>query len=211
MSQKLWMIRTVLTDRPDRRNPLPPVELGKLARPLEAARPLAGESPPDSVIAEENTSRMDVTIEAIRAVTGHIPDSAFVLTSAHDDARAGAIAMSAQPVAEEPRLIAVALRRGHPIEPLIRDSRAFALCRVHADEKLLLHKFGDHTPPDEGGDPFASLPTRTLVTGSPILTKSIGALDCEVVRHLDLEADHELFVGLVRAAKMRQPVAGDGS
>jgi len=194
-----------------RRNPLPVVELGKLARPLEAARPPAGQSPPDSVLAEENPSRMDVTIEAIRAVTGHPPASAFVLTSAHDDTRAGAIALSAQPVAEEPLLVAVALRRGHPIEPLIRDSRAFALCRVPADEKLLLHKFGDHTPPDEGGDPFASLPTRTLVTGSPILTKATGALDCEVVRHLDIEADHELFVGLVRAVRVEETEVRGGS
>lgn len=40
------------------------------------------------------------------------------------------------------------------------------------------------------------------MTGSPVLLRSIVAFDCEVVRHFDLEADHELFVGQVLASRM---------
>ena len=141
---------------------------------------------------------MAVPIEAIKAVTGFDPDTFQVLTSGFDDARAGAIALGSQMVSTEPQLVAVALRRGHPIEPLIRDSRCFAINRVPSSEKLLLKKLGEHAAPDEDRDPLASLPTQTLATGSPILSKAISALDCEVVRHIDLEADHELFVGVVR-------------
>ena len=44
---------------------------------------------------------------------------------------------------------------------------------------------------------------RTLVTGSPLLSRSLISLDCEVLRHLDLEADHEIYVGQVLSAVVR--------
>ncbi|MEM9066518.1 MAG: flavin reductase family protein [Planctomycetota bacterium] len=155
---------------------------------------------------------MTPPLNAIRALTGGDNHAVQILTSAHDGTRSGAIALSVQLSALDPLLVSVALRRGHPIEPLIRDSRSFAICRVSADEKLLVRKFGEHAPPDEPDDPFDSLPTLTLETGSPVVKRAVAALDCEVVRHLDLEADHELFVGLVRAAYPEpidhQPEAG---
>ncbi|MCA9299278.1 MAG: flavin reductase, partial [Phycisphaerales bacterium] len=107
---------------------------------------------------------------------------------------------SVQPCAIEPLLVSVSVRKGHSIEPLIRDSHAFALCALHPDDKLIPRKFAEHEAPDHPGDPFDSLPTRILQTGSPVLERATVALDCEVVRHFDLEADHELYVGHVVAA-----------
>lgn len=54
------------------------------------------------------------------------------------------------------------------------------------------------TAPD--GDPFDTLSTRTLVTGSPVLAQSMGAIDCDVMRHFDLEADYEMYIGTVVGA-----------
>jgi flavin reductase (DIM6/NTAB) family NADH-FMN oxidoreductase RutF len=54
------------------------------------------------------------------------------------------------------------------------------------------------------------LETRTLVTGSPLLGRSIVALDCEVLRHVDLEADFEIYVGQVLSAFVGTPVGGGG-
>jgi flavin reductase (DIM6/NTAB) family NADH-FMN oxidoreductase RutF len=106
-----------------------------------------------------------------------------------------------QACADEPPLIAVAVKTGHWIEPLIRDSHVFAICRVNPAERLLLRKFAETSRPRDG-DPFDCMATERLVTGAPIIAKSGLALDCEVVRHFDLEADHELFIGLVRGVKM---------
>ena len=140
--------------------------------------------------------------ETLRALNS-LPSGTFLLTSAFEQKRAGMLVHWAQPCAEEPVLVSVAARKGHSIEPLIRDSRAFALCRIDADDRLLLRKFRSHRPPDEDGDPFDSMEIETLVTGSPVVSRAMSALDCQVVRHFDLEADHELFVGQVMAGWVR--------
>ncbi|MEM1331776.1 MAG: flavin reductase family protein [Planctomycetota bacterium] len=129
-----------------------------------------------------------------------LPGGLVLMTAHHDGDRAGLMARSAMLCAEEPVLVAVAIRRGHPIAPLIRDSHTFALNLLHAPAPLLERKFGariDTAAPDEAGDPFDAIPHRSLGTGAPVLDQCVSALDCEVVRHFDLEADHELYIGQV--------------
>ncbi|MEM9560556.1 MAG: flavin reductase family protein [Planctomycetota bacterium] len=163
-------------------------------------------------------------------VLGLLPRGSFVMTSAFEGTRAGLRLRAVQQCADEPLLVSVAARKGHRIDPLIRDSRGFAVCFVAPDDRLIERKFAEeshvapapvasggagggaggvtHAGVEEEPDPFDSLPTITLATGSPILTRSIAAIDCEVVRHFDLEADHELFVGQVLAAKVFRAAGG---
>lgn len=129
----------------------------------------------------------------------------YIMTAAYEDQRHGMRVLSVQQCGIEPRLIAVAARKGHPIEPIVRDSHAFAVCKVHESQKLVLRKFS--TDPDpEDTDPFDAFNVETLRTGSPVLARSLAVFDCEVVRHFDLEADHEIFVGLVIAARVSAAV-----
>jgi flavin reductase (DIM6/NTAB) family NADH-FMN oxidoreductase RutF len=139
---------------------------------------------------------------AIERALGLLPTGRFLLTSAFDEDRRGVIVHSAQPCGREPWLLAVALRKGHAIEPVIRDARCFALNAVGEREKLFAKKFADHAPPDNEEDPFDAIPVRTLVTGAPVLKRPGLAYDCEVARHFDLESDCELYVGLVRAVRL---------
>ena len=143
-----------------------------------------------------STRDHDAVPRAIEA----LPSGSYVMTSAYEGERAGVLVSWVTRVADEPALVCVAVRKGHAIEPLIRDSRAFALCRVDAEDKLVRRTFSDTRPPDERGDLFDSIAVRTLATGAPVLSRSTLALDCEVVRHFDLEADHELYVGQVVGA-----------
>jgi flavin reductase (DIM6/NTAB) family NADH-FMN oxidoreductase RutF len=145
---------------------------------------------------------MSSTEPGISRALALLPCGFFVLTAAYENKRSGTIVRWVQPCAQEPLLISVAARRGHSIEPLIRDSHCFAICRVDADDKLLSRKFAVHRPPDDMSDPFDAVGVETMVTGSPIIRRASLVLDCEVVRHFDLEADHELFIGLVRAARV---------
>ena len=48
-----------------------------------------------------------------------------------------------------------------------------------------MKKFGDPARPRDG-DPFDSLRVERLVSFAPVLVSSVLAIDCEVVRHLDL-------------------------
>ena len=129
-----------------------------------------------------------------------------IMTSSFETDRAGLRVLSVQPCATEPCLICVAVRKGHFIEPLIRDSHHFGLCLVDPTERLVLRKFPED-PPDNSDDPFDAFPTTRITSGVPILERGRAAFDCEVVRHFDLEADHEIYVGLVLGARVFKSAA----
>lgn len=143
-----------------------------------------------------------IPIEAVARVLGANGDVRHVMTAAYAEDRAGVVIRSIQICADEPPLVSVAVRKGHTIEPVIRDSHAFAVCRISPEDRLLIKKFSQALPPDESDDPFVSIPCRALRTGAPVLDRSEMALDCEVVRHFDLEADCELYIGQVVAVRI---------
>ena len=69
-----------------------------------------------------------------------LPSGLFVMTSTYDGKRAGVVVRSVQPCACDPPLVSVAVRKGHRIEPLIRDSHCFAVCQMDDDDKLVMRK-----------------------------------------------------------------------
>jgi len=129
----------------------------------------------------------------IAAAIRQIPCGLFVLTCAHEGLRSGVLARWVQPCSEQPPLVMVAIGAGLPVEPLIRDSRAFALCQISAGDLLLQKLFS--TPPERGEDPFVTLPAHSAPSGSPIIDRALCYLDCRVVRHVDLDTDYRLYVG----------------
>lgn len=139
-----------------------------------------------------------------------LPSTLFLMTAAHEGKRAGMLVTSVQACSGEPPLLCITLRKGHWIEPIIRDSRCFALCLVDPADRLITKKFGDTLRGKDPSDPFDCLPVERLATGAPVVKRSIAAFDCEVVRHLDIEVDHGLYVGLVRASRVYAPQAQPG-
>ncbi len=128
------------------------------------------------------------------------PASTYVMTSAFEMDRVGVAVRWVQRCATEPLLVSVALRKGHPIELLIRDSRCFALSLLGEKDQAIVRRF--EAEDDSPLNVFDTLEVETLVTGAPCLKRAILAIDCEVHRHLDIDADHEVYVGLVREARV---------
>ncbi len=127
-----------------------------------------------------------------------IPSGLFILTSAHDGARTGVLIEWVQQCSVHPPMVMAALSTTLPVVPLIRDSRGFALCQISSDDRFLRKKFARiHEP---GEDPFAAIETMNGPSGSPIIARAMSYLDCELVRHIDLESDHGLYVGVVSRA-----------
>ena len=135
--------------------------------------------------------------KAVSAALGAIPSGLYILTAQHEDRRQGILTSWIQQVCFEPPMVCVAIAKGRPIMPLISESRQFALCQLAEDEKIMQRKFA--ASPDQDEDPFLGF---ELLSGQlpnlPILANAMAYLECEVACHMDVEGDHDLFVGHVR-------------
>ena len=131
---------------------------------------------------------------------GRIPSGLFVMTTAFEGKRRGVRVTWVQQCGFDPPLVSVALAKGHCMAPLLQDSHAFALSQLAEEDRLSFRRFEDCA--NSGDDEFEDVETIALVTGSPALKRSVAALDCLIVRHLDLDSDHELYVGQVVAGRV---------
>ena len=143
----------------------------------------------------------EATVEALTRV----PNAQYLITTAYGDVRDGRIIDRVQQCGTVPPMLLVAMEKGHVLSPLIRDSRTFSLSLLDPNERLLQRVFG----PDRriGDDPFLTYPYTTGVLGAPIVTRAVAWFDCEVVRHLDMETNYELYIGVVHAAGLGTPPA----
>jgi len=132
----------------------------------------------------------------IARALGRIPQSLYIMTAAHEDRMRGVMVSFVQQMGFDPPMISVALAKGRPIVPLLHDSHGFAICQISPKDKLLMKRFAGGV--DAGENPFDGLKLRRDVTGSPILERALAYLDCALVRHIDVEADHDIYVGMVR-------------
>jgi flavin reductase (DIM6/NTAB) family NADH-FMN oxidoreductase RutF len=141
--------------------------------------------------------------EVARALC-RVPAGMYIVTAAFDGVQAGVLVQWVQQVGAQPPIVSVAFPKGVRIIPLIRDSRAFAISILSAENRYLTRRFKTEFFGDED---LACVGVETLVTGSPLLTRAAACLDCELVRHLDLEPEADLYIGEVKAARLNRPEA----
>ena len=144
-----------------------------------------------------NSQPMDQAVrQAAGSALGAIPSGLFILTAAHEDRRLGSLVGWVQQVCFEPAMVSIAIRKGTPIMPLISESRQFGLCQLATDDRMLLRKFGQQT--DLGEDPFLGMPLiKPVLTKLPIIATARAFFECELNCHMDVEGDHDLFVGRI--------------
>jgi 3-hydroxy-9,10-secoandrosta-1,3,5(10)-triene-9,17-dione monooxygenase reductase component len=131
---------------------------------------------------------------AIENAIAQIPNGLFVMTS-QSDGRAAAVPVRwVQQCASNPHMVMVALEKGQSIEPIVRESRKFALCQISADDRFLVRKLTQRSESDEA---LVAMMTNAAPSGSPILNRAMSYLDCEIVRHVELDCDYRIYVGQV--------------
>ena len=135
-----------------------------------------------------------------------LPSALFVLTCTYDKFSDGILTRWVQQCSSAPPMVVVAIPKGQPIEPMLRDARAFALCMVQANDRRAQRLFGNEHDLDD--DPFLSIETKTAITGMPILPESRLWLDCKLEGHLSPDADCRLYLGQVVAAHIELPKRG---
>lgn len=131
----------------------------------------------------------------IEHVIDRIPSGAFLLVAAHGESRTGVIVKCVQQCAMTPPLVMVALEKGQPLSPIIRDSRNFTLCILDRNDKLTPRMF--ERAPDHTTDPFLTIPHTLTPSRTPVPTRCLAWIDCEMTRHMDIDGDYEVYIGLV--------------
>ncbi len=142
---------------------------------------------------------------AIASILDRVPNGWFVLSAAHGETRCGALVRWVQQCAATPPMLVVAIEKGQALSPIIRDSHGFAVCQLHRDDRVLRRIFPPM--PEHGVDPFISVPHLRTPSGAPVPLRTMSWFDCELVRHLDIGGDCELYVGVVHHASVVQPGA----
>jgi flavin reductase (DIM6/NTAB) family NADH-FMN oxidoreductase RutF len=142
---------------------------------------------------------MDVT--AASTLFAWLDRELWLVTARPGDRRGGLIATfvsQASIVPELPRVL-VALSKQHFTHDLVEESNAFALHLLAEEHLELLWRFGLESGRDH--DKFDGLEVTSAVTGSPLLTATIGWVDCRVEAKLDV-GDRVLYVAEVLEGKV---------
>jgi flavin reductase (DIM6/NTAB) family NADH-FMN oxidoreductase RutF len=135
--------------------------------------------------------------QTIDATLSRVPSGLFVICAAHEDRRAARLTSWVQQVCYEPPMISVALGKGQPVMPLISESRQFGLCQLGADDRVMMRKFA--TPSEADEDPFLGFDlVQETALDVPLLKNTLAQIECTLVCHVDVEGDHDLFIGQVQ-------------
>ena len=121
----------------------------------------------------------------------------WVVTSSAGQSRGGLIATfvsKASLVPSMPRFV-VGIANHHATWRLIEDSKSFALHIVGQDQAEWVARFGLQSSAN-GIDKFSGIPTRTAMTGAPILSQALLWMDCRVETSLNT-GDRTLYVAEV--------------
>ena len=108
---------------------------------ISRIRRLKGRDPPETRTRPMPDEALPNQDPVLQSALRMLPEGHYLMTAAFEGQRAGVRLRSVQRCADDPILLAVASRKGHAIDPLIRDSRSFAICLVEADDRLLDRTF----------------------------------------------------------------------
>jgi len=145
-------------------------------------------------------SEADPIRDAIARGLGRVSSGLYVLTAGRGDAATGMLASWVMQVGFEPPAVIVALKRGRPIEALVRDEGAFCLAVLDDESKALLKHFARGFEP--GAPAFEGIDVAESSTGIPYPTAAHAHLVCKVRAIADDWTDHSVVCGEV--------VGGDG-
>lgn len=138
---------------------------------------------------------------AIGRALARLPSGLYVLTAGRGERATGMLASWVQQVGFEPPTLVLALKKGRPLEALIRSDGVFCLAVIDEHSKALMGHFARGFEP--GQPAFTGIATATGSLGVPYPTAAHAHLECRLRRIVDDWSDHTVVCGEV--------VGGDGS
>ena len=144
---------------------------------------------------------------AIARGLGRVSSGLYVLTAGRGDQATGMLASWVQQVGFEPPTVIVALKKGRPIEALVRAERVFCLAVLDEQSKQLLKHFARGFEP--GVPAFDGIDVATSAVGVPYPTAAHAHLACRVRAMNDEWCDHAVVCAEVVGGEgelARQPL-----
>jgi flavin reductase (DIM6/NTAB) family NADH-FMN oxidoreductase RutF len=127
----------------------------------------------------------------------HLVGAVSVVTSGRGALRTGATVTSAHSLSIEPETMLVSINRSSSSWPVIRDSGAFCVNLLAADQQAVADRFAGRGGL-KGIQRYEGAEWIELATGSSVLIGALASVDCEV-EHVVEHHSHALIFGSVRA------------
>jgi flavin reductase (DIM6/NTAB) family NADH-FMN oxidoreductase RutF len=139
---------------------------------------------------------------AKKTVLRHFPYGLYAVTVMSEGEDHGMTANWVMQAAFAPPMVVVAMRNDSKSLPMIRDARAFAINVLGAGQRELAAQLGRSSR--QTPYKLHTVPTRPApTTGAPILTDSLGWLECRLVATMP-SGDHTLVLGEVVEAGLER-------
>ena len=135
--------------------------------------------------------------EALRSAMRAWSAGVTVVTAVHEGERHGMTVNSFTSISLNPALVTVSLQQHTRTCELVLKSHAFGVTILAADQTKVSDLFAGRMPEVE--DRLATVQTKSLATGSPLIVGGLAWMDCRVVQTYDAGMNM-LFIAEVVAA-----------
>ena len=129
-----------------------------------------------------------------------------IVTTGDGAERNGFTATSVTSLSVDPPRVLFCLIRTSTSLPLLRQCRHFAVNILAAQHLALADRFAGRTGA-QGEDRFAAARWRALITGAPVLSDALAAVDCELEELIERHS-HVIVIGRVAGVILAE--SGDG-
>ena len=128
-----------------------------------------------------------------RRIMGLFATGVTVVSTQHDQQTWGMTANAITSLSLDPPLILVAVQRESQTHEKLKQAGCFAVNILSTDQEEISNRFAFEGPKD-----FSDLDFTTDVTGAPILSGTLGYVDCRLKEILP-GGDHDIFIGEIVA------------
>ncbi|AMJ63462.1 hypothetical protein AXW83_05100 [Bosea sp. PAMC 26642] len=139
-------------------------------------------------------------VASFRQALRHLAGGVSVITTGHGPDRTGLTATSISSLSAEPPTIMFGLNLSSSSYPVLTRTRSFGVNFLNATQKQVADRFaGRHG--EKGAARYADAEWTSGVTGAPLLTGALAALDCEVEEIIERHS-HAIIIGRVREVRL---------
>lgn len=132
-----------------------------------------------------------------RRLLWKLPSGLYVVGSTDGGERRNAMTTNwVTQISFDPKWVGIGVERDAFTHELIEASGVFSVCLIDRDDRAIVRKFTKPVTVDLAARTLEGFAFEEKVTGAPVLTQSVGYLDCEVRERL-VAGNHTFFVGEV--------------